>query len=186
VQKWFAWAWPKPDEQRSIWIEIIKTSVIFVAGSIALIIWGWWTNDWSFLWRSITGPMPVPVWVVILLATGSAGALLGLYRRYSTPAYVRRYLKDTLDHITWVWGYNDTYEIVDALPLCTTCQTELILTPVPGSFTLPGVNTGKTAVSCPTCNSGFEIVGTLRLKEDHALPKIRRRIRTGEWAKPPA
>jgi hypothetical protein len=63
VQKWFAWAWPKPDEQRSIWIEIIKTSVIFVAGSIALIIWGWWTNDWSFLWRSITGPMPVPVWV---------------------------------------------------------------------------------------------------------------------------
>jgi Zn-dependent protease with chaperone function len=177
--------WPKPDEWRRIWIDVVKTAILAV-GPLALALWGWWTNKLS-LWVAVACvPAPLPLWMLLLLVIGSGLFLFHAFRPYLKPAYVRRYLKDTLDHITWVWGYNEKYEIVDPLPLCPTCQTELILTPVPGSFTLPGVNTGKTVISCPSCNTGFEIVGTLRLKEDHALPKIRQRIRTGEWAKPPA
>ena len=167
-------------DARSIRSDLV-TAAILALCSLLVSLWGWWTNRWPFLLHSIISPVPVPLWLVLLLATGTAGALLGLYRLYRQPAYVRRYRQDTLDHVTWVWSYDQDREIIEALPLCTVCQTELVLTPVPATVTMPGVNFDKTSLYCPTCNRGFEITGTARLKEEHALPKIRQRIRTGTW-----
>jgi hypothetical protein len=179
VQKWLAWAWPKPDEQRSIWIEVIKASLIFIGGSLVLCLGGWLTNQGPLLWRAITGSISVPVWFVILLATGSAGALLGLFRLYRKPAYVRHYREDWIDGIHWVWSYDDQYQIIKALPRCLKCETELSLTLSYPTAQMPGP--GGTSIYCPTCNQARLITGTFLLKEDHALPKIGRKIFTGEW-----
>jgi hypothetical protein len=189
MKGWLGWAWPKLEERRDIWIELLKAGAIFVIGSLLLTIGGWLSSDPLRVWRLLTGTVFVPLWLTLLFLTGCIGAVCGLYRLYRKPDYVRHYRRDTIDHIMWIWDYDDHNKLTNVLPLCTVCQTELTLTPIPATnpitpgvvLTNPDTQLDNTAIYCPTCNKSFVIRNVLQLKDRHAAPKIERRIRLGEW-----
>lgn len=167
---------------RSVRSDLLVVIIIAVWGGGAW-VWASLEGLLPFVWRSLMGFYPVPGWLLILFLTGVTGALLGLFRLYWPPDHVRLYRKDRLDLLAWEWNYDRNYKIINAIPLCLECGTEVTLIPVVSATLSSGAAWGDTQIYCPTCNTTKGIKNTLRIKEDHALPKIRQRIRTGDWKK---
>jgi hypothetical protein len=183
MNRFFRWLLSLVDP-RSIRSDLVTAAILALCTALVG-FWGWWTNKLS-LWATVlVVPVPLPLWMLLLLVIGTGLFLFRLFRPYLKPAYVRHYRRDVINDVLWVWDYNQHNQITNATPLCPTCQTEVVITPHSAGFDrwqtpVPA----RTDIYCPTCNAGLTIGGTDQLVTEHALPKIRQRIRTGTWPRP--
>jgi hypothetical protein len=123
---------------------------------------------------TLGGWVPIQATVLIILCTLAAGSIARVYRDFRRPDYVRGYHSDVLNGVGWRWRYNEAYELVRVEPFC----------PTHGVRATPHENAGAvtTNVYCHRCNNIFAgFTNVVSLENEHALPEIEDRIRTGSW-----
>ena len=144
-------------------------SAVFWRAVLAAVLW---------VWHSLAYPVPVPVWLLVLLVL-PALCLIGqiVYRRI-TPGWKWHYKRDKILDTEWHWGYKGI-EIVNLRPFCPKDDTELVLVRVDDRI---GWQSGWK-YSCPTCNGSFLHTekSELAILKEGVQRQIERKQNSGEW-----
>lgn len=115
----------------------------------------------SYIWHNIFN-YQISLWLVLLIAflvfviaqmnqsvVGTSNDYSGFTNTVTTKSY-KNYTEDILKKWKWSWRYkffdfDNTYDIVDLLPICPQCDMKMLVTNPNNSY------------ACPNCNQQFHI-----------------------------
>lgn len=142
-----------------------------------------------FTWR-------IPVWLIVILV-GLITILLIVSRsrrikplpelpsesindlREDDPDFCD-YVEDRFFDVVWRWGYNRTYDPVNPVSFCPTCDMQLVYHTSRGPYHAAGII--KTYLFCERCDTErAKVYETYRDLVNRIIREVQRKIRNGEY-----